>query len=647
MNINNALGLRATEARCGMGLKCPYLDHNYFDEKSNLCLTLHYIFLRYAPTVVAQNGYRLSRAIGLFFDYLVEYTSLNPVKLHPTQFTDITIELARGFQDYLTRKKEPISNAEKLKSAMAAVAKQGAIPLLHFPIISRPPVQKTEPLSEQAYTLLSSALKQHIDTLYEKLEFRKAVADSQPYAFELQNTSSRPKRIRSWEPDHARSFKTLAEAGFPMAMTYEALQSVLQASKISSYGDCDTTVKLLTHKYTICSGYNNGFRLDELLGLYYPTAIDQSAIVLFLLLQSGWNKESVIGINADDFEHVLTGSINEGLAVIFSEKYRSQGLDKPFDDPKQITASSDRDNRYSIYNLILLARNLSQPLKDFEFDNNPFEQIGTERNKLFLCLRAWGDWFKNGSRHTSISVMRAYVIGVEHFLKRYEVIENGKRLERSGEVTTRLRPTWLQHKKRTTALSIISAHFGHNSSVTTDVYYDSSGAAMQERKERLRDELEEVVTLLVNRMFKGLLGKQANEKASAAVKLFTIPGKDRPLWGCENQFQPDWQGHENYVPSGRKCFHIERCLGCSRVRIYQDSLPYLMERLAHIEYELEIESKGARTSDLIWERQIIEYLIDDCRDEEVIKQAVRYRRKHSPLLPSDMSSLGLIFDDGE
>ncbi|WP_397452124.1 hypothetical protein [Pseudomonas sp. NA-150] len=649
MIIEETLAIREVEARCGRTVRAPYLDHAYFDVSSNLCLTLHYIFVRYAPAVVHMNGFRLSRAIYLFFDYLVEHLTHNPIELHPNQFTDITIEIILGYQDYLLRNKLPIAHAEKLKSALSSVAKQhGTIPLLLFPIVGRPKPKKTEPLSEGAYEALKTALVIHIDSLYEKIEFRKVVDLAPPYDYHSipPNDPDNPVKVRSWEVDHGRSLRTLLDHGFPMSMSLDELSALMSNNGLSSYKrDCDTILKVILHKYVICSRHKGDLNLDELLGMYFPSSMDQSAIVLFLLMQSGWNKESVLGIDGTDFEHVLTGSINESLAVIFSEKYRSQGLEKPYDAPKQITASSDREDRYSIYNLILLAGKLSLPLKDFAFDTNPFLKSWDEKNELFLFLRAWGDWFKNGSRHSSISILNSYLNGVERFLKTYEVVEDGKRLLRSGDVTRRLRPTWLLHKKRTTALSIISSHFGHTTTTTTDIYYDSSGAAMQERTQRLRDELEEVVTLLVNRQFTGLLGKQANERASAVVKIFTLPGKDKPLWGCEDQLNPDWLGHETHVQPGRKCYHIEKCIGCSRVRIYDDSVPYLMERSAHIEYELELESEGPRTADLKWEKQILEYLINDCHDEETVKQAIRYRRRNAPLLPRDMSSLQLIFDD--
>jgi hypothetical protein len=643
------LATDSIEARCGMRVKCTYRDHQFFDHTSNLCLSLHYVFIQYAPTVVAQNGYRLNRAIYIFFDYLTEHNSVTPQELRPTHFTDISVEILAGYQDFLKRKREPISNAEKLKSAIGMVAKtHGTIPLLLFPTIQRPTSIKTEPVSDYTYISLSKALMQHIDTLYKKIDFRNTVNESRPYNFCSHGTFARPGNIRVWQPDHARSLRTLLGEGFPMQIPLEDLRIVLSPKYVSSYEhDCDTTLKVLTYKYTRDKKFlNDGFDLDKLLDLYFPLAIDQAAIALFLLLQTGWNKESVINIDSNNFEHALAGTINEDLAIIFSEKYRAQGLDKPYDAPTQVTASSDKTDRYSIYNLILLAKDLSLPITGFAFDTSPFLKAWEERNDLFLFLRAWGDWFKNGSRHTSISVTRAYVSGVEHFLKKYEIYENAKRLTRASQLTTRLRPTWALHKKRTTALNIISSHFKHKDINTTDIYYDSSGAAMRERKQRLRHELENVVKLLVNRQFKGLLGRHANEIASAQVKIFTLPGMDRPLWGCDNQLSPDWPGYENHVPSGSKCFHLEKCLGCSRVRIYEDSLPYLMERLAHTDYELEIESEGSRTSDLLWEKQILEFLIDDCEDDEVIQEAIRYRRKHSPLLPHDMSTLRLIFDDG-
>lgn len=649
MTSREVINVETVEARCGRVMKARYQTHPFYDSKSNLCITLHYIFTCYAPTVVAQHGYRLSRSIGMFFDYLTELQTVTQIELQPSQFTDISVEIILGYQDYLRRNTAGLHYAEVLKSAFGSVAKlNGAVPLLLFPVIDRPKNKKTEPLGDDAYECLRTALVTHIDSLYEKFEFRKMVERAQSYTYDNiePNHPEHPMAMRNWKVDDARSMKTLLDHGIPMEVPLDSLPETMGRRNLFSYKrDCNTVLKAILYKYIMCMQTEGHTSLDALLNMYYPTSMDQSAIVVFLLIQSGWNKESVLKIDESNFEHALTGSIDESLAVIFSEKCRSQGLQKPYEAPKQITASSSRDDKYSIYNLILLAKELSAPLTSYPFDSSPVQKSWEERSQLFLFLRSNGDWLKNKSRHSSISIIQSYVTGLEHFLKKYEVIENGKRLLRASDITTRLRPTWSLHKRKTNPLSIISSHFGHSSLTTTDIYYDSSGAAMKGRNERLRDELEAVVTLLVRRQFSGLLGKKTNAQADAEIKFFTLPGKDRALWGCENQLKPDWLGHEDFVDAGQKCYHLDKCLGCSKVRIYEDSLPYLMERLSHIEYELENENECHRTPDLQWERQILESLIDDLSDEDLVKDAARYRRRNAPLLPREMSSLRLIFEE--
>ncbi|MDU0701901.1 hypothetical protein Q8W87_17525 [Pseudomonas aeruginosa] len=552
------------------------------------------------------------------------------------------------FQDFLLRNSKSLTFAEKLKSVMTVVAKEhGGIPLLQFPAVPRSPAKKTEPLGDDAFNSLCQGLMEHWKVMDEKLRFRREVERSEPYIYESlppQKTDSGIK-ARDWEIDDARSMRTLLDHGFPMDIPLDALQRMMRRSSIGNFAGCNTVVKAILHKYIFCPQHKKTINLDGLLRRYFPTTLDQAAIALFLLLQTGWNKESVIEIDGENFEHPLTGSIDEKLAVVFSEKYRSQGIGAPYESPSQITASSNPDDPYSIYSLIVLARNLSKPLKGYTFDTNAFIGSGKVRNELYLFLRAWGDWFKNGSRHSSISIFNSYTQGIEGFLKKYPVYESGKRLLRVSDITPRLRATWLKHQKKANSLSIITSHLKHKYGNTTDVHYNSSATAMAERSSRLRSELEEVTKRLVNRQFSGLLGKIANEQASLSIKLFTIPGKDRPMWGCEDQFSPDWYGHQHVVAKGEKCYQVDKCIGCSRVRIYDDSLPYLMERLGHIDYELEMESEDSRSSELRWEKQTLEYLINDCHDEDTITEAARYRRRNSPLLPHDMSSLRLIFDE--
>ena len=410
---------------------------------------------------------------------------------------------------------------------------------------------------------------------------------------------------------------------------------------------CDDIVKILIHRLTTAnrSGYaKRVLMVDEALALYFPTIVDMTALTMFMMFQSGWNKETALSIDQDNFEHVLTGTIEEAIKVVFSEKNRSQGRSKPFDDPKRINMPTRADDPYSFYNLIRLARKVSEPLADYPFDVIPALSSEDRMNPMFMCLRPWGEWLKGG-RHTSIAHPKTFRVGVQQFLRLYDVSEEGRRLTTAAELTRRLRPTWLLYKKKHNPIALLSMTMGHRDRDTTDIFYDNSGAAHQERMKRLRSELEEVINLLRMRQFKGLLGKQAQAEASANLKIYHIPGQQRSMWGCANQKKPDWVGSEIIASTGRKCFAIKECIFCSQMRVFEDSLPFLMERESHLDELLEGEDDTGFRSRIAKEREALQYILDEWGDEDEITAAARYRRRSpAPLLPRDLSILEIIFE---
>jgi hypothetical protein len=167
---------------------------------------------------------------------------------------------------------------------------------------------------------------------------------------------------------------------------------------------------------------------------------------------------------------------------------------------------------------------------------------------------------------------------------------------------------------------------------------------MQERSNLLRSELEAVLGILRRREFSGLMGKTATELSLEKLKIFTIPGSNFSLWGCSNQMRPDWPGHQKIIKPGTNCYEISKCLFCSRVRIFEDSLPYLIERLQQIsesQNEFEEESVSVTTE----EAEIIHFILENWNDDEAMRRAARIQQRCSPLLPNDLSSLKLIFSE--
>lgn len=447
-----------------------------------------------------------------------------------------------------------------------------------------------------------------------------------------------------WAVDYARAVKTFLNHGYPFNYSQEDLYENYRV--LYSLEDAgEDVVKLLIHRFTYGNRKEIGqyvLQLDDLLALYYPSLLDMSALLLFMMFQSGWNKETALSLDKDNFEHLLTGTVEEAVKVVFAEKERSQGLDKPFHSAKRINMPTRSDDPYSFYNLIQLAKFLSAPLADFPFDQIPGTVAEDKMNPLFLCIRPREDWTRGG-RLTSIANPKSFVVYVRAFLAQYEVIDNGKRLTTAKELTRRLRPTWLLYKKKHNPIALLSMSMGHASRDTTDIFYDSSAVAHAQRLQRLRSELEAVMDLLRTRKFKGLLGKHAQAQASEKWKVFHIPGQEKALWACADQTKPDWVGSEIIASTGKKCWAIKECIFCSKLRIFQDSLPYLIERESHIG-ELLASGEGGFTSRYAKELEALQFIQDEWGDEDDILGAVKYRKRHGPLLPRDLDILEIIFE---
>ena len=413
-------------------------------------------------------------------------------------------------------------------------------------------------------------------------------------------------------------------------------------------------IKYEEHKITIQT-------IDDLLGSYFPTEIDQAIIALSIMYQTGWNKETVLALDRNNYEHPLNKSLFKNNPMIISEKQRGQGNNLPYYKPKQIFAFSDKDDRYSAINGVRLALDLSFPLAGLPRESIVIKQHETY-NEMFLCIRKKKGWTNAGGgsprktgkiankipgRFTSISRFAMWKRGIKSFFSEYEIFENGKRLTSADDIKGRLRPTWFLKNKqnKNIALQILSNLQNHSTVETTDIYYDSSGPAMKERRKRLRSELEAVMKLLQEKKFKGILptGRENVAPQLPFLRIFTIPGHNSPLWGCVDPYEPDWKGSTTIINNGSRCNAVHKCLFCSKVRILEESLPFLMERRSIVE---NLINQQERVNNYLSEElEIIEYILDNWGDEDALKKAARYHRRNKILLPNDMMSLTVLFED--
>jgi hypothetical protein len=445
--------------------------------------------------------------------------------------------------------------------------------------------------------------------------------------------------------DPYRVTKTFIMNGYPLELDPAVRNRDYSPSKLINYASLDDVVKHLIHKCCRTSPTRKLMNLpptpsiEHHLFLYYPTLMEMSALTAFMMLQSGWNKESVTDIDPENYEHPLTATIENRLKIITSEKYRSQTGKAPYDNPKTVITRADSNNPYSLYNLILLAKDISAPLaKHTEGMIDPLRNKPV--NSMLSFLRSWKGNDRNSAN--TVDFRSNFSVGIKRFLAEYEIIDNGERLTSAENFTTRLRSTWMLYNTGSTPTSFLSFLLGHEHRDTTDESYDSSPVASRRRMLRLRSALEDIVELLRAGKVEGMISKHAQAKATTKVVFFHLPPFDRALWGCGDQKKPDWPGSPK-LEKDEKCSAIEHCLSCSQQWIIEDSLPYLFERIEHIEELLEDKNFIEFGSRLEVERDRIQHILNDWPKGQDLENAVEYRNKHKPLLPRNLQELRLIF----
>ncbi|MBJ2228928.1 hypothetical protein JFT67_07700 [Pseudomonas simiae] len=465
----------------------------------------------------------------------------------------------------------------------------------------------------------------------------------------------KPPGPAAWSPELPRLLKTLFVHGYPFEMPLDLIETRYSKPKDVQEHYRDDLISMIMYRLKRMNWSETAAPLpllDDLLGLYYPTELDMTALVLFIMLQSNWNKEVVLAVDRNNFEHALTATIEDSLRVVFSEKQRSQSNNTEYLKPQRQNAPTSTKDPYSIYNMIRLSNQLAKPLMKYEMDYIPQGETKDSMNPLYFCIRDHADWLNKGGRHTSIANPKAFRIGVKYFLEKYEIIEKGERLTGAQDLTRRLRPTWTAYKKKTHPISMLSRiSLGHKDQSTTDIYYDNHAQAQTERFKRLRVVFEEIMDLLRSRQFKGLLlTTHARQQASGDIKFFHIPGHRRAMWGCRDQMKPDWAGAHIIREQGKKCFELDQCIFCSQIWIFEDSLPYLIERMSHLMQEMEEDDDIIFSSRIASEIKALEFILDNWPvdeeddDEDVITKAEKFQRLNKPLLPRNLNSLKLLFE---
>lgn len=644
-------------------ISANYIEHPLFSFMDDLCCGFHYVFMKYVPETTCSRGYALRSAIKDFLAFRQEHNNRLHPDLHLKSMEGLGAEHFNLFMDYLRRKGQTLSAARALKTSILKASKENddGLPLLTLPSVISSKTNQREPLSEQGDASFQATMRQTVDALKQKIEFRRQVSSAAPYTIEeirylipklLDNKSTRFE----WAIDPARALRTLFDIGYPFNVTKAEFADlrrdlslkrwVIDITRPSDFvlSCCMPRSYSVLRKHTPAS-----LTCLDMMRLYYPSRYDQAALALFIQRQTGWNKESIRSIDRDHFLHPLSEVAQSDVVLIISEKNKGQAIGMPMQFPKTVSALSNRTNYLSAYNLIRLARELSEPLADIVLNSHRIGLDNPMRSSVFLCLRELeSDWEINeagpDNRVHSLNNNAYWSAGIAEFLAGQELVDAGLPLKTAADLDGRLRVTWQYYhaKQAKHPLSLSALMLNHSSVETTSAHYDSSAKALKDRKVRYQSIQEELLNRFHSGKFHGIIASTRAKSIDPTFRIFTILGHMRALWACIDSSKPDYPDAVD-LPQGERCGRLDKCLFCSRIYVLGDSLPFLMERLSTLRRAVEADEE--RQSLHQNEIEILEYLVSKWDFESAVADALVYRRGFEALLPYDMRSLISYIED--
>lgn len=151
---------------------------------------------------------------------------------------------------------------------------------------------------------------------------------SEEFQFDNPENPFQFRKILNFNPDPARVIRTLIENGYPFEIDLDEIIEKYSATKVNALEKCNDVIQLIMHRWSkpvTPLGFHSPLKWDDLLNLYYPSMQDMSCIVQFIMLQTNWNKEAVLAIDPNNFEHALTGAMNEKHVMLQTEKTAAKG----------------------------------------------------------------------------------------------------------------------------------------------------------------------------------------------------------------------------------------------------------------------------------------------------------------------------------
>jgi len=372
---------------------------------------------------------------------------------------------------------------------------------------------------------------------------------------------------------------------------------------------------------------------DDFKSYVYPNMEEVLCMFMFIAIQTGWNPETIAVLDADDFEHALSQSIDGNTAIISSTKSKGQTNSNDLNNRVKIIHSlSSTSDMYSALNLIKLVKKRTSRIRSSKIATNIISTSEFDNPLFFYASNGFVSYLKPGLRGNSYR-------SIQNFLQRYKIFEpDGNRLKSID--LRRIRPTWREaHHDRGTDDKLVTMLMGHAAEITTDTHYDNHSVAKLRRKKRLARELIGIVEDLDTGAFKGFISVHKNARTVSSIvqhgHVFTDEN-ERYICICLDSKSPTWEGSDKAITKGQLCTFLTKCLLCEQCVVTVETLPYIVDRGNYISKQRTRISSYDFKMLFGKEKTAIDSLLESWPNQEQIEDAIFTAITDGPLLPADL-----------
>ncbi|EKA7371663.1 hypothetical protein OL330_000852 [Vibrio parahaemolyticus] len=524
---------------------------------------------------------------------------------------------------------------------------------IHWNVAPKPTPKHFEPLSQERLDTLRNKVKLSIQESYKKEQIvQNAIKKGKASTKTGKDFRNPKKKETHHKPPFNKWTLSLNEALATLYSYYPDypfradLRSSYDPPKGIDYDEMKNSLVTMLKRMSVqkirtyCSfikGEEDYISSAELLSYLYPDELEVTIIKIGISLETGWTKDIIERIDADDYLYDPIPMDGDWAFVMANKVKGANSKQSPFSEQRTMLQPSNMTDPYSAYSLINLLKSRTARLRTGEMYEDYKKTIGNTPLSVH---------FNQVSRNVTVAhpalrdrKNKSTVNAARQTLKK-------KLIKTIGfDVDFRvLRPTklYIDEKEKNLPLALQVTLFGHSISSITDGYKETPPFT-QIRKDKLAAELNEIEKSISDGSFKGSLIPLKENKSiqNRIINIFTNHSGESPLATCTDPYHPDWKPELKGIRQDKPCKTFNKCLLCSQSSVFCDNIPFIVDRKIYLD-----QKKGSMVEEQFYKHYEDEYdaiseILDAYPYKEEILEAELRCAKEGFLLPPIISELGV------